>query len=103
MVVAGVLSFLMEKEEELDQGDKSFFKRGVADKDCLAEMTILSNTYHNSTCCQEGLKTADPLPTHPNSCVLEVPVLYWGRKREILLCFSSHIYEQTTNTTNLDN
>lgn len=96
MAVAGVLCFLMEEEEELDQGDRSFFKRGVTDKDCLDEMTILSNTFHNSTCCQEGLKAADPLPTHPNSCILEAPVLYWGRKREILFCFSSHTYEQTT-------
>lgn len=89
MAVAGVLSFLMEKKEEVDQGDRSFFKRRVTDKDCLAEMTVLSNTNHNSTCCQEGLKAADPLPTHPNSCILEVPVFYWGRKREILFCFSS--------------
>lgn len=45
MAVAGVLSFLMEKEEEVDQGDRSFFKRGVTDNDCLAEMTIFCQTH----------------------------------------------------------
>lgn len=45
MAVAGVLSFLMEKEEKVDQGDWSFFKGEVTDRDCLAEMTILCQTH----------------------------------------------------------
>lgn len=45
MAVAGVLSFLMEKKEKVDRGDRSFFKVEVTDRDCLAEMTILCQTH----------------------------------------------------------
>lgn len=45
MAVAGVLSFLIEKEEKIDRRDRSVFKGEVTDRDCLAEMTILCQTH----------------------------------------------------------
>lgn len=76
MAVAGVLSFLMEKEENVDWRDRSFFKGEVTDRYCLAEMTVLCQTHCNSTCCQEALKLKDFSGGQEILCLLiQTPVL----------------------------